>query len=79
MYKRQTLRSNANYDNQDKTRRFLHGDLLTVSLGYKGWVQMKSPVMIPGKYKVTLRYFYANSMKTVSYTHLDVYKRQTVY
>ena len=58
-----TLRSNANYDNQDKTRRFLHGDLLTVSLGYKGWVQMKSPVMIPGKYKVTLRYFYANSMK----------------
>ena len=24
---------------------------------------MKSPVMIPGKYKVTLRYFYANSMK----------------
>ena len=31
-----TLRSNANYDNQDKTRRFLHGDLLTVSLGYMG-------------------------------------------
>lgn len=58
-----TLRSNSNYDNQDKTRRFLHGDLLTVSLGYKGWVEMKSPVMIPGKYKVTLRYFYANSMK----------------
>lgn len=58
-----TLRSNSNYDAQDNTRRFLHGDVLTVSLGYKGWFQMRSPVMVPGKYKVTLRYFYANSMK----------------
>ena len=58
-----TLRAGSTYDYQDNTRRFLHGDLITISVGYKGWVQMKSPVLMPGKYKVTLRYFYANSMK----------------
>lgn len=58
-----TCRLGSNYDVQDNTRRFLHEDMLTISVGYKGWVKMKSPALIPGKYKITLRYFYANSMK----------------
>ena len=60
-----TCRINSNYDQNDteNPKRFLHEDMLTISIGYQGYIIMKTPPMIPGKYKVTLRYFYANSMQ----------------
>lgn len=58
-----TLRLNSTYDQQDATKRALNEDILTISLGYQGWVEMRMPILVPGKYKVTLRYFYANSME----------------
>lgn len=59
-----TTRLGSGYDqlNQLPLRRFLHEDCLDVSLGYQGTLTMNTPPIIPGKYKVTLRYFYANSM-----------------
>lgn len=59
-----TCRLGSAYDQLSHTplRRFLHEDALDVSLGYQGYIIMKTPPMIPGKYKVTLRYFYANTM-----------------
>lgn len=61
----QTIRTKEgmNYDDRDATVKVFNEDLLNLSLGYKGTIVMNSPALIPGKYRVTLRYFYANSMR----------------
>ena len=52
-----------NYDDRDPAVKVFNEDLLNIAIGYKGTLVMNSPALIPGKYKVTLRYFYANSMR----------------
>ena len=37
-------------------------DQLILNIGYLGSIEMKTPIIIKGRYKVTLRYFYATSM-----------------
>ena len=37
-------------------------DQLILNIGYLGSIEMKTPIIIRGKYKVTLHYFYATSM-----------------
>ena len=37
-------------------------DMLTLNLGYTGSISMKSPIVITGKYKVTLIFGFANSL-----------------
>lgn len=40
----------------------LHGDFLRIKLGRGAHVTMETPPILPGRYRVTLHYLYANSM-----------------
>lgn len=51
-----TAKENSNWKN------CYNQDQLILNLGYMGNVQMKTPVIIAGKYKVTLGFCYASSM-----------------
>lgn len=41
------------------------GDFLTLNLGYNGWISMKTPTLMKGRYKVTLGIGYATSMNFI--------------
>src|SRR5699024_1621976 len=40
----------------------MYGDQMILNLGYLGSVEMETPILIKGKYKVSLRFCYATSM-----------------
>ncbi len=42
-----------------------YGDLLMLNLGNTGWISMQTPTLMKGKYKVTVQFGYATSMKFI--------------
>lgn len=47
---------------EDRWNGALHGDFLRIKLGRGAHVTMETPPILPGRYRVTLYYLYANSM-----------------
>lgn len=52
-----TVPDNDNAVQYNIRRSWTNGDLLNVSLGNVGWVKIKTPVIVKGTYKITLRKF----------------------
>jgi len=52
---------------RDKTNpygKISNDDLLVLNLGYAGWIQMKTPTLIKGKYRVTLHYASESTLRS---------------
>lgn len=54
-----TAKTNSNWKNANK------GDMLMLNIGNTGWIEMTTPTILKGKYKVTLQFGYATSMNFI--------------
>ncbi len=54
-----TVKSNSNWKVANKA------DMLMLNLGNTGWIEMTTPTILKGKYKVTLQFGYATSMNFI--------------